>query len=351
MKKVILEGCNGDWSRRRYLPFLTQKAIDNRLELIAVDIVTEPSLSADELWLKAMAEGKVGYLDKVGAREQYELISSADYVFIVTPDKTHCEIAGFWLPRLAQSGKIFVEKPLDASVESATTLSRKENAVNKIFGFDHYLISATTFLSEKTTHLEAIGDIKRVEFRIFEPYPIEPSRTGTMEKGVILDLFSHVVPMVSRIVDGLSPDTIRSIQPVSVRLARYKDCPIPGESFATTDFSINHIPVSAAVGYGVSAENNKSLFVYGTKGRIEIDFANSRFITPVNSGSGGKNLQKRHVESFMESVLRDDIAPMPEIGVMDFSTAMEVLKLLEKCREMGEALPDYTCGASLHEIV
>src|SRR5687768_13588352 len=40
------------------------------------------------------------------------LPASVDAVFVLTPDRTHCDVAEYWLGRAAQ---VFVEKPFDVS--------------------------------------------------------------------------------------------------------------------------------------------------------------------------------------------------------------------------------------------
>ncbi|MFC1920327.1 hypothetical protein ACFLYQ_01230 [Chloroflexota bacterium] len=352
MKKIILEGCNGDWAQKRYLPLLAQKALENELDLTAVDITPEPLNVTCEQWNKARSQDKARFLQKDAFNKQYEAIIDVHRVFIVTPDKYHCETVDFWLPRLAPDGRIFVEKPLDASSESATALKIKHKGIEKtVYAFDHYLARTAPFLSEKKKYLPEIGDIKKIECRILEPYPIEPGRVKTMEKGVIFDLFSHILPIVACISDSLNPESIAGIRPSLVRFARYTGCPIPGESFALTGFTINGITVSSVVGYCVTSENNKTMVIHGTRGKIELNFTKDRFSTLQNQDSGVGDLQKRHVESFLESALQDDIPPLMETGVMDFNTALEILRFLERCKGNNDTMPDYPCGASLDDIL
>jgi glucose-6-phosphate 1-dehydrogenase len=150
-RKIVLEGCNGEWAQKRYLPVLLEKAYRGVIELWAVDI--EPQIRLDKsirnLWVSCENDNKVHYLNKLENRKLYIHLSDIDFVFVVTPDKFHSKIAEDWIDRLTTEGKIFVEKPLDAFVRAATKLKEKiiKNKKNvSVFCFDHYYASIYPFI-------------------------------------------------------------------------------------------------------------------------------------------------------------------------------------------------------------
>ena len=351
MKKVVLEGCNSDWARRSYLPVLLQEAIENRIELIAVDKIPESSITPVDNWQSAIKQNKVRYINKELFKAEYSAIENVRYVFIVTPDRTHCEIADFWLSRLATGGQIFIEKPLDASLEAAAALHMKKGTKDSVYAFDHYLARATPFLNKKNEYLREIGDIKKVECRVMETDCIKPERIKTLENGIILDLLPHVLSVVVPAVTSLTSKSIKNIIPISSGFASYTGSPISEETFAFINIRINSIPVSTYVGYCVNARKNKWLTINGTKGKIELDLSNDRFITPEDKKGKWKKLQKSYMEPFLKSILQGDIPPSPEIGVMDFDTGLEILKFIEARRkENTSKMPEYPCHTSVDRI-
>lgn len=108
VNRVILEGCNGEWAQECYLPVLIRKAVGGEIELWAVDIENEIKLNNPEVkraWHVAQSNNRARYLNKSKDIRGYGELSSANYVFVVAPDQYHCEIAEFWLERLAPGGK------------------------------------------------------------------------------------------------------------------------------------------------------------------------------------------------------------------------------------------------------
>jgi hypothetical protein len=58
----------------------------------------------------------------------------------------------------------------------------------------------------KTVYLREIGEIKKIEFHILEPFGIPSNRIKTLDKGMIFDLFCHVLALVGAIADrNLTP--------------------------------------------------------------------------------------------------------------------------------------------------
>jgi len=186
-KKVVLEGCNGDWAQQRYLSFLTAEADKQNTELWALDLAPQiklanPSITA--LWQSSRGKGKARYIDKSSSRETLDRPDDVSHIFIVTPDKFHAEVATFWLERLASDGRVFIEKPLDASVAAAGRLEKalkEKGAIESVYAFDHYLARAYPFLHKCSRYVEKIGGISQIEVRILEPDGISEERASTLD--------------------------------------------------------------------------------------------------------------------------------------------------------------------------
>ena len=362
VKKVILEGCNGEWAQKYYLPFLVEEAGKGAIELWAVDMesqikLSDPSVTA--LWQVAQSKGKACYLDKTKNKESYETVSNVNYVFIVTPDQSHCQIAEFWLERLAPQGKIFIEKPLDASVGTALKLEEniEEKGEEAVFAFDHYLARAYPFLRHKDYYLKEIGGVKNIEFNILEPSRIPRKRANTLDKGMIFDLFCHVLALVCAVVSrdlSCSAGKLPAVKLKGVKAARYAGCPISGETFVWINFMVNRdIEVVSDVGYYVGNKQDKFMKLHGTKGRIEFDFVRDEFAI---FDARDKLLKKEklladHVGTYLEKLLPEKKQPLSLPGVLSFDAAFEILKILDKAKQQIGKMPVYQYNDSIDKIL
>ncbi|MGA8848673.1 MAG: Gfo/Idh/MocA family oxidoreductase [Dehalococcoidia bacterium] len=348
-KRVILAGCNGEWAQERYLPFLIEQANSGDITLWATDIQSEIKLNSHRshsLWQTAKSNGKACYLDMTKGVESYEIPWNVDYVFIVTPDRCHCEVAEFWLSRLSTDGKIFIEKPLDASIEAAERLKAKILNNNVVYGFDHYLAELHPFLRGVRSYLRRIGEPESLEVKILENAEIPFKKVNTLKEGVIFDLFPHVLAVSAAVVEKKLAPTEAIFQTVALKeraLAKYKGWPFSSETYARIKFLIGdrRVSVSGMVGKGIGETSDKQMVIHGTRRRkIEIDFQ-------AHSVNGKKRkLESKHVESFLEAVLAGsciDSAP----GVLSFNAAFAILKLLLDIRNNTDMEPkDYDIGTS-----
>ncbi len=344
--RVVLVGCNSDWAQQRYLPLLIDKANHGDITLWATDIQPEIELNTPgilSLWQAAKSRGRAVYLDMRKSVASHEVPCDIDYVFIVTPDRCHCKVAEFWLSRLSTTGKVFIEKPLDASIQAAEQLKARLSDNNVVYGFDHYLASLYPFLRRQSQYLKKIGGIRSLEIRILEKNEIPPNRVDTLREGVIFDLFSHALAVSAAVVGKkLAPteDTLRKTERGKWRRVKYRGCPLLEETWAHFELTIENKMVTGVVGKGVG-KTDKRMSIYGTSGRkIEIDFEADSF--SVNGRVEGK-LDSKHVESFLKAVLKGsniDSAP----GVMSFGAAFEILRLLSCIRDKTNMGPDYAIG-------
>ncbi len=359
--KVVLEGCNGEWAQQRYLPFLVDVADKRNTELWAVDLdpqikLASPGVTA--LWQSSRSKGKSCYIDDSSGRQTIEKPDEVSHVFIITPDSCHSKKAAFWLERLAPEGRIFIEKPLDASIKAAGRLKgalKRKEAADSIYAFDHYLARAYPFLHKSNRYIKEIGGVDTVEFHLLEPDGIPEGRASTFDKGVIFDLFCHILAVVGAAVNQNTtcpPDTIKTVKLGKVRRAQYKDCPISGETCALVPFTIKHnnhaVKVVSKIGYCVGSEQGKFMRLSGPKGRIELDFVNDKFTV---AKSPPRDLCPQHVETFLEKLLFGKKDPLSAPGVLSFDTALEILKKLgEAKRQIGNKLPEYQCKDSINKI-
>lgn len=341
--KVVLAGCNGDWAQKRYLPFLIEKAKRGDVTLWATDIQSEIKLdspASHSLWRIAEGKGRAHYLNEGKDMKSLGIHRDVDYVFIVTPDRCHCNVAEFWLNRLSPKGKIFIEKPLDASIDKAERLQAKIRNKDVVYGFDHYLAELHPFLLSVDSYLEKIGGPESLEIKILEATDIPSEKADTLKEGVIFDLFPHVLAVSAAVVEKkLAPteDILQKAQFVDGARAKYRGWPFSSETCARIEFLVGNKRVIGRVGKGIGKEPDKWMVIHGAHGgKVEIDFQ--------------AYLESKPVESFLEAVLEGssiDSAP----GVLSFGAAFETLKWLSRSRHDITMESDYDIGAYLSEAL
>jgi len=358
-KKVVLEGCNGEWAQQCYFPFLVAEADKRNTELWALDFGSQIKLSSPSvtaLWQSSRGKGKSCYLDKSSSRVTLDKPDEVSYVFVVTPDRCHADVAAFWLERLAPEGKIFIEKPLDANVAAAERLGGKES----IFAFDHYLARAYPFLLESARYLKQIGGVRKIEFHLLEDFDRLKRRAETLDKGAIFDLFCHVLAVVCAAVSHKTTcpatelENIKKLDKVKVKAAQYADCPISGDTFSRINFTVNRdIEVVSDVGYYIGNKQDKFMKLHGTKGRIELNFVRDEFAI---FDAQDKLLKKEKlladsVETYLEKLLPGKKQPLSLPGVLSFDAALEILKILDKAKQQIGKMPVYQYNDSIDEIL
>ena len=352
-KTIILEGCNGEWAQERYLPFLADRAAKGNIELWAIDRNDEILLENEktqESRVIAQAHDKAHYLNKKKDKPLYNGLSDATYVFIVTPDRTHSQIAEFWLEHLAPNGKIFIEKPLDASMKSACKLRKRikeENKEGAVFVFDHYLAIAHPLIANWNSYLKPIGRVERIEFHILESSTIKPNRVKTLDKGIIFDLLGHVLTLSGALIEQRLTPSISALQRAEikeVKAAQYSGSPIGGETFSKVEFTFGNVEVASLIGKGIGTRDDKVMIVHGTRGMFKINFKSKR------DAFEGK-LEARHVETFLKELIDKNKQPISIPGVLDFDTAFEILTILDRAKgEMAKA-EDYRVEDSVDSIL
>lgn len=359
---IVLEGCNGEWAQKCYLPFLVGEAAKGNLELRAVDIEPRIRLSTctATLWKSAQSKGQAFYLNKSRDKESYEKLTNVGHVFIVTPPRYHCDIAGFWLERLVPDGKIFIEKPLDVSVGAGLELGNRIDEERKkevVFGFDHYLAKAYPFLRNSTSNIEKIGgETERIEFHILEDSGIPPEREKALDKGMIFDLFSHVLAVICATLSqrsACSETILQTIKLEEIKAAKYAGSPISSETFASIKFTVDsNIEAASVVGMCVGVSEDKFMRLYGPNGTIELNLAKDEFFVLDSKGREQKQgkLNAEHVKSFLEGILQGN-KPLSVPGVLSFDAALGILEVLDKAKAQIDKMPEYQCGESVSQIL
>ena len=347
-KRVVLAGCNGEWSQKHYLPFLIERASSGDITLWATDIQPEIKLDSPgshSAWQAAMRKGSACYMDMTRRMESWRIPSNVDYVFVVTPDVSHCDTAEFWLARLSKTGKIFIEKPLDASVSRAAQLDAKKGSNSPIYAFDHYLASLHPLLHSGLRRRFGVADIESLNISILENEGVPSHRARTLKEGVVLDLFSHVLAASAAVAEkksAPSEDMLQTVAMTKRELARYTGWQSPSETWARMEFLVGRTRCTAEVGKGVGNTPKKRMEVNGTAGmRIEIDFqarsvyVNDEQVEPLDSDP---------VLSFLEAVLKGNPAHCVP-GVISFGAALEILRQLSLIRNTTRIGSLYHVGA------
>jgi len=212
-------------------------------------------------------------------------------------------------------------------------------------------------LQNKAWYLGGIGEITKIEFHILESFGIPQHRVETLDKGMVFDLFCHVLALVgavaSRDLTGLATE-LPVVKLEEVKAARYAGCPISGETFAWINFMVNrNIEVVSAVGKCVGTSDDRFLRLDGANGNIRIDFVEKEFcvfdsqVRQVKE----KKLDSNHVESFLDGVLQGREPPLLVPGVLSFDAALEVLMILDRAKKQIDRLPEYQCNESISEIL
>lgn len=358
--KTILEGCNGHWAQKHYMPALIGKAARRYIALWAIDVEENVKLSSPEIeqeWQIAEKRGTAFYINKVEGFGDCQALFNAESVFIATPDRFHCETAKFWLDRLAPKGKIFIEKPLDTELGPALDLQEalRTKTESAVFGFDHYLARAFPFLQKRDEYIGEIGEIERIECHILEPFGIPPNRVKALDKGIVLDLFCHILSLAAATA-GSSQTTmeevLRHIEIIEVKAAQCSGSPISGETFAWIRFHINRIEVESVIGKYVDSSEEKSMTIHGSKGRIELDLLRDEFFITDQQRHiiERANLNPRHVESYIEALVRGE-EPLSAPGVLSFDAAFEILKVLNEAKILTGNIIKYQAGETITGIL
>jgi len=136
-----------------------------------------------------------------------------------------------------------------------------------------------------------------------------------------------------------------------VKVGQYAKCPISGESFAWIKFFIDEVEVESVVGKYVGTHEDKYMMINGLTGRIKLDLLEDRLLIFDSQEIQQVELQSRHVESFLDSVLAEQVDPLSAPGAISFNTALEILRILVEAKMRIRNIPTYPAGRSLGSIL
>ena len=207
-----------------------------------------------------------------------------------------------------------------------------------------------------------IGEIKKIEFQLLEPEIIPPYRIAALDNGMIFDLFSHGVTVITSVPSkSVYPEAmvLKKLRILKVKVAKYLGCKTKGASYVKVDFEIpiekNIIFCEVRVGKGVGKGPQKFLKITGSKGEIFADIQNFYFIISDQRGKTIKkgSLSRYFAESFLSAAI-DFKKPLFKIpGAMPFEAGKEILFILDEAewkKEPAGKYPRYAVGSSFSKI-
>jgi predicted dehydrogenase len=310
-------------------------------------------------------------LKRIENNRRSMLPHNVEAVFVVTPDRTHCEVATYWLGR---ARRIFVEKPFDTSTERIRELCDRLRSQNssEVFAVDHYLVRCNQAASEDGYFLrrllaegdagEPLGDISAFEFRMTEPpakdYTSLRERALSLQTGMIFDMASHALPVLSPFIDIMKPMKLTAIWAgVSNGL---QDIIFSGaETFSAARVECQarrtgqHVTGEIVIGKDVGDRAEKFLLLEGPAGKVRFDLLNYHVY---HERPGGDKiplvpLQQDWVRFFLKEVM-EGRTPM---AVRRFQPegALRVIEFLETWRQSiqrAEPLANHQRGSSLSSL-
>lgn len=339
--------------------------------------------------IKSVRSWGADYLDKSDPTDlrRYEALET-DIVIIATPDFTHAEVANVWLRHNPHPEQIFVEKPLEASLNAARKLlGNVEPYDDSILAFDHYRARLLPTRTQMDVLLGFLGrGLKRFTFYFLEDHsggdpdpkyhsvgrngPIEnEQRVKSVNQGVILDGMPHMVALLAHFgrVETLRVMRVGAGQYIGVDTDPNKRTEIAKETFVDVGFAFadhagNRAEGTAYVGKGVRGvkalgpahdHNVKMLEVEGLNGNkasFDLRSSGQGASRAHLIDAGGKTqfefpLNAKPYETFLGriangSYLDDRLALNVEVG-------KRILEILEDMRfpiPDKDQIPTYPCG-------
>lgn len=349
-KKVVLEGCLGDWSKKSYIKPLAEKAKQGKIVFYAVDVrdINDGEIKNYGNFLT--------FVNKKSDKSTYDAIGEVDFVFIVASHEFHCKIAEHWLKegRLNENGLIFIEKPLDSSVENIVELKKCEKVEERIIAVDHYIPKIVPLITELEKTKGNYGKVKKIKFNFLESDPILESRGRTLDEGLILDIFPHILAVSVKIMKvfdqyGLDADKFEIFE---VKAGKYKSAPITGETFAKITAKIDGIPFESCIGKAVDSHDEKMLEISFESGVVTADFASGDFSIQRDGDSMKGILQKSHISMLLDCVIDEECDKDEITGLsLNFKEGFEIVKVISKIREKRDEPIEYEKSDSLDDIL
>ena len=127
---------------------------------------------------------------------------------------------------------------------------------------------------------------------------------------------------------------MQAVKIEEVKAAQYDNSPISGETFAWIKFNFDNVEVTSVIGKGISTRDNKFMQINGTSGTLKLYFKKGKFacILEGREEKSQGELQRKHVETYLEELIDKDKQPMFIPGVLDFDIGLEVLTVIDKAK-------------------
>ncbi len=352
-KKVVLEGCLGDWSKKSYIKNLAEKARQHQIKLYCVDV---RDMKEDEDEIRNLINlDFTEFINKKSNTSKYDSIENIDFVFIVTPHEFHCKTAEHWLGKgkLKDNGKIFIEKPLDSRKENIENLRKNHKEINRIIAIDHYIPKIYYFVKMLEKEKEKLGKLEKMGLNVLEGHFIPESRKGTLNEGLILDFFPHILAISTKVMKALdSTFTLNAanFKICEVKTGRYKSAPIKGETLGKIILKTGKIQINSCVGkIGVSPE--KKMKIFFENGSAVVDFELERFSIRLDHHeiSHGR-LQTNPISILLDLIINDKLSEAKD-KFLSFDEGFEIVKIISRIEEKKTTPIEYELSEGLDEVM
>ena len=341
-------------------------ALTGEIELTCVDLGKPKNILGMPSFkdvMRLVKEKKVRYLDLENSADvrKYVNMRDIDVAFVVTPDFMHAKIAQEFLGR---TKRIFIDKPLDSILRNVRMIEFFPKVDDLVFCYDHYLSKFYPFELQTDRWLKQgiIGDVRKIEFKLLEPTLIPHHRLSALDAGMIYDLFSHGLAVITAIPNRWAYPDLENLQKLKifqVRVGKYKGCRIHGCSYSKIIFEVplgkRLIPCEARVGKGVGKKFEKILRVTGSRGKILVDIENYQYRI---TDAAGKTVREGklvydYAEHFLAAAINVNNPVYKIPGAMPLNAGKEVLYILDEAdwrKEPKGRIPRYPVGSSTAEI-
>jgi len=201
---------------------------------------------------------------------------SVDGAILAVPTAVHYQLAKI----CAQKNiPVWIEKPLCLPGEIAAITDLQAKFPDLIFAVDFFMDSPAFIfaLRHLDKFLPQIGQIKKIEGRLIENWPLEPGREWLLDRsinggGLGMDVLVHLLALISSLIDKLKID--HQIRVTKAKKFQYRDIlgnPPPGseETYMWIQFFVNNLPICIDGGKG-TAGHYYGLSLIGDTGSLEI---------------------------------------------------------------------------------
>jgi len=350
----------GVWTRDAIRPDLTvlQRQLLSRghpgLRVAYIGLDPNPPVPLDDSYER--------YLLAYDPADQADLDARLfDLVIVATSDFAHVNNLKDWRRRRETAKLILVEKPFSDSsfdiaefYEECTGEIDGPEDIQHIFGFDHYLLYISDVLEQADLIDELVGEQPVLEFEMREVGPIEAERLRTLQSGLIFDMGSHFLGLVSLIAGDIS------IYEGSLRwrgLHKFESySELSGHVFfaetaATCVLLASEGEELASARFGKAVDSDlKQLRLVGQGASVDIALSSNRSMSLRDQSGGDREIVKvdgsgsctRHGR-LVEGLIAGDTSLFALL--LSIEECYKIVRLLEQLRRQSVDLPSYEPGS------